>query len=79
MDIYTKIKNGKLSIDMESNLAILNNFSPKCEAYKKAYEVVKLEAIKFLKDNFIDGRDYDDIDIRIEIMGIVEMYNNECQ
>ncbi len=77
MNIYSKIKNGKLSVDLDCNLAILNNFNPKSEAYKKAYEVVKLEAIKQLENNFIEGRDFDDVDVRIEIMGILEVYN-EC-
>jgi len=48
MNIYSKIKNGKLSIDLDCNLAILNNANPKSITYKKAYEVVKLEAIKQL-------------------------------
>ena len=77
MNIYSKIKNGKLSIDLDCNLAILNNSNPKSVAYKKAYEVVKLEAIKQLENNFIEGREFDDVDVRIEIASILEVYN-EC-
>ena len=70
MNIFAMINEGNLTIDLDCNLAILKNF-PNTKAYYKAYNRVK-EFI--IQNHFHDEFQFDEIDIKIEISQILDLY-----
>ena len=70
MNIFTMINEGNLTINLDCDLAILNNF-PNTKAYYKAYNRVK-EFI--IQNHFHDEFQFDEIDIKIEISQILDLY-----
>ena len=70
MNIQNDIQNKTISIDIDCNLAILNNIPKNSKAYKKAYTIIESNII----DNF-NGYNYQQIDINIEFSQIMELYN----
>ncbi len=70
MNIFAMINEGNLTSELDCNLAILNNF-PNTKAYYKAYNKVK-EFI--IQNHFHDEFQFDEIDIKIEISQILDLY-----
>ena len=70
MNIFTKIKKGKLDLNLECALATLNNFNANTVGYKKSYEIVRNEVINDLTIDTLD-----EIDIKISINQAVELFN----
>lgn len=70
MNIFEMINKGNLIISLDCDLAILNNF-PNTKAYNNAYNRVK-EFI--IQNHFHDEFQFDEIDIKIEISQILDLY-----
>lgn len=70
MNIFAMINEGNLDCDLDCDLAILNNF-PNTKAYYNAYNRVK-EFI--IKNHFQNDFEFDEIDIKIEISQILDLY-----
>ena len=72
MKLINRVKIGRISKIEDCNLAILNNFDKNSVAYKNAYNAIKLVLI----DEFEETEyQFDEIDIKIEILQILEIYN----
>ena len=66
MNIFNKIKQGKLDLNLEVALATLGNFPNNVASY----EIIKNEVINDLTIDTLD-----DIDIKISVIQAVELFN----
>jgi len=76
MCIYQKVATRKISVELDVTLSILCNFKESSKSYVKAYKKLKNNLINERVELFGESiEEIDELDIRIDMHNILEMYD----